>query len=288
MYVITGVTGHTGSVVASTLLSQGKQVRVVVRDAAKGEAWKARGASVAVASLDDRAALAKALAGATEGVYLVLPPSAWNATEIPAERAKLIEAIRGGVADAKPAHVVLLSSMGADLEAGSGPVVYLHRLEEALKATGVQATFLRAAYFMDNWGGMVKGAIEQGALYYGLKSDLAISQVATEDIGKTAAKLLVEGASKVNPRIVQLAGPEDLSLADTASILSKVAGKDIKAVSVPLDAMIGALTGMGASKDLAELFAEMTGAINDGRMAWQGSDLQRGSTTLETKLKRYV
>ncbi len=287
MFVITGVTGHTGSVAASTLLAEGKPVRVVVREAAKGESWKAKGADVAIASLEDRAAFARAIAGA-EGVYVVLPPSAWNATGIPAERAKLIESISAAIGEAKPKHVVLLSSVGADLESGNGPVKYLNRLEKAIEATQVPATFLRAGSFHDNWAGMFKGALEQGALYYGLTADLPIPQVATQDIGKTAAKLLVEGAPKSALRIVQLAGPKDLSLTETAAIMAKVGGKPVNAVSVPLDAMVGALTGMGASKELAELFAEMTGALNDGRMKWTSSDIVRGTTSLETKLRELV
>src|SRR4051812_50198272 len=43
MFVISGVTGHVGSVVASTLLERGDNVRVIVRDAKKGEAWQRRG-----------------------------------------------------------------------------------------------------------------------------------------------------------------------------------------------------------------------------------------------------
>src|SRR5690348_10908346 len=73
MFVITGATGHTGSVVAQTLLDQGKPVRVVVRDAARGAAWKAKGAEVAVASVDDIEALTRAFRGA-EGAYLMVPP----------------------------------------------------------------------------------------------------------------------------------------------------------------------------------------------------------------------
>ncbi len=53
MYVITGVSGHTGSVVASSLLKQGKPVRVIVRAEEKRKSWKAQGAEVALASLDD-------------------------------------------------------------------------------------------------------------------------------------------------------------------------------------------------------------------------------------------
>ncbi|MDW8338606.1 MAG: hypothetical protein RMM28_05665, partial [Thermoleophilia bacterium] len=40
MFVIAGASGKTGKVVAETLLSQGKKVRVVVRDGAKGSALR--------------------------------------------------------------------------------------------------------------------------------------------------------------------------------------------------------------------------------------------------------
>ncbi len=74
MFVVAGVSGNTGSVVANTLLSQGHAVRVLVRDAAKGAAWKAKGAEVAVADLQgSEEGLASAFAGA-EGAYVLLPP----------------------------------------------------------------------------------------------------------------------------------------------------------------------------------------------------------------------
>lgn len=283
MFVVTGVTGNTGSVVATTLLAAGRPVRVVVRDAKKGEAWAAKGAEVAIAELSDRKAFATALKGA-EGAYILMPPFAWSATGIPEERAALTAAIAGAVAEAKPAHVVLLSSVGADQPSGTGPVQYLHALENALTATGVRSTFLRAGFFMENWASMLKGAIEGGALYYGFSPDVRVPQVATEDIGKQAAKLLVEGAPASN-RIVQFSGPADLTLADSAAAIAKVSGKPVKAVSVPLDAMIGSLTGIGASQAVAETYAEMTGALNEGRMKYGSNDIVRGTTSLEAKLK---
>src|SRR5260370_21496396 len=73
MFVISGVSGHTGGTAAATLLAQGKQVRVIVRDAKKGEAWRQRGAEVKVADLADAAALTAALRGA-DGVDAVIPP----------------------------------------------------------------------------------------------------------------------------------------------------------------------------------------------------------------------
>jgi uncharacterized protein YbjT (DUF2867 family) len=286
MYVIAGVSGHTGSVVASTLLADKQPVRVIVRDAANGAAWQARGAEVAIASLDDEAALGRALAGA-KGAYLLIPPSSWNATDIPAPRAKLAAAVLGAVRAARPGHVVLLSSVGAELASGTGPIQYIHPIEEGLREAGVPSTFLRAAYFMDNWAGVVKGAIDGGALYYGLRADLRFEQVATQDIGKTAARLLVEGAP-AGTRVVQLAGPVDATLQDVADAISRVSGKPVKAVSVPPAATIDALVGMGASREIAAMYAEMMEAINDGRIAWHGKDLVRGSTTLDQKLRELV
>ena len=65
MFVVLGVTGHTGKVVAETLLAQNRPVRVVVRSADQGEQWRTKGADVAVASLDDGPSLTRAVQGAS-------------------------------------------------------------------------------------------------------------------------------------------------------------------------------------------------------------------------------
>jgi uncharacterized protein YbjT (DUF2867 family) len=203
MYVIAGVSGNTGSVVATTLLAAGKTIRVIVRDAAKAEPWRARGAEVAIADIDDQAALTRALTGAT-GAYLLLPPPGWTQTGIAADRKAKTQSLLGAVRAAKPGHVVLLSSVGAELPDGTGPIKYIHAVEQGLRDAGVPATFLRAASFMENWGAMLQGAIAGGALYFGAADGLRYGQVATEDIGKTAAQLLLEGPRGV--RVVELTG----------------------------------------------------------------------------------
>lgn len=282
MYVIAGVTGHTGSVVATTLLAAKQPVRVIVRDAAKGEPWRARGADIAVASLDDRHALARALTGAT-GAYLLMPPNGWTQTGLAEDRARYAAAIVGAVADARPAHVVLLSSIGADKPDGTGPIKYLRPVEQGLRESGVPSTFLRAAFFMDNWDAMLGNAVASGALYYGITDGVAFSQVATADIGKTAARLLVEGPAARSPRIVELAGPVDLTLSQTAEAFSRASGKPVTAVSIPPQAMGDALVGMGASRELAALYAELAAGIASGHVAWEGTP-ERGSVTLEQRL----
>jgi len=280
MFVIAGVSGRTGSVVATTLLAAKRPVRVVVRDAAKGAPWKAQGAEVAVASLDDRAALARALTGAT-GAYLLIPPSGWTETDIPTGRKRYADAILGAVADARPGHVVMLSSMGAQHAAGTGPIQYIHPIEQGLRASGVPSTFLRAAFFQENWGSVLKGAIDSGTLYYALPA--RIPQVATADIGKTAARLLVEGPPR-GARVVNLAGPAELDLDDVAAAISTASGTPVQAVVVPPTAMVEALAGMGASRELAEMYAEMASTFGTDKLAWEG-DVVRGSITLEQTVR---
>jgi len=286
MYVIAGVSGNTGSVVADTLLAARQPVRVIVRDAAKGEPWKARGAEVAVASLDDRAALARALTGAA-GAYLLLPPNGWTETDLPGTRSRLAAAILGAVADARPGHVVLLSSIGAELPSGTGPIQYVHPLERGLREARIPSTFLRAGFFMENWAAMAQGAIDAGTLYYGIRTDIPLPQVATPDIGRTAARLLLEGPP-AGTRVVQLAGPVDLTVAEVAGVLGTIAGKPVAAVTVPREATIGAFTGMGASKQVAEMYADLLDTANSGRLAWEQPEVVRGTITLEQRLRELL
>jgi NAD(P)H dehydrogenase (quinone) len=76
MYAITGVTGQVGGAMARILLARGKAVRGVVRNAEKGQSWAAKGCEIAVADMEDEAALAAAFRG-TDGIF-ILPPSEFD------------------------------------------------------------------------------------------------------------------------------------------------------------------------------------------------------------------
>jgi uncharacterized protein YbjT (DUF2867 family) len=74
IYVILGASGNTGSIVANFLLSKGKKVRVVGRDAGRLQRFVDKGAEAFTADMSDAAALAKAFSGA-RAAYLMLPPA---------------------------------------------------------------------------------------------------------------------------------------------------------------------------------------------------------------------
>lgn len=280
-FVVAGVSGNTGKVVAESLLAQKKSVKVIVRDAAKGEAWKAKGAEVAVADLADAAALGRALAGA-EGAYLLIPPS-FAEPNFRAYQDRITAAIAEAARTSKVKHVVLLSSIGAHLPSGTGPIAGLHAAETELrKITTTKWTFLRAAYFMENLGGSL-GTLGEGAIASFLPAALAVDMIATVDIGKAAATLLLEGARET--QVVDLAAPKT-SMNDAAAAVSRIVGKPVRVQEAPLEAVVPAFTGMGMPKDLAELYHEMIGGFSQGRIAFEpGQRRMNGTTTVETVLR---
>ena len=73
VYVIAGITGHTGSVAAAELLARDENVRAIVRSEQKGAAWRNRGAELAIGSLEDPEFLTRALAG-SDGFFVLMPP----------------------------------------------------------------------------------------------------------------------------------------------------------------------------------------------------------------------
>src|SRR5262249_12864958 len=130
MYVVAGVTGHTGSVAAETLLAAGKKVTVIVRSQEKGDMWRAKGAKVAVGSLDDTATMTEILASA-EGAYLLTPPNFELANYLE-NRRRLIAATADAVAASGVPHVVFMSSAGGHLPSGTGLILVNHMGEEAM------------------------------------------------------------------------------------------------------------------------------------------------------------
>ena len=276
MYAVAGVTGNTGSVVAEELIRRGKKVRVIVRSAEKGEAWKQRGAEVAVASIDDAEALTRALEG-VEGAYLLSPTDLASADLIERGR-KVGDAFASAIQASGVKHVVFLSSIGAQHEQGTGPIRSLHQIEQRLIPLGIGLTLLRPPYFLENWATSLAPAASDGVLPSFVPADLRFPQIGTRDIGLAAADALEQPASGV--RILELTGPDDYSPADVANAVGSILGREVQVGVGPLDAVIPALTSFGISEHVAGLFREMYEGVIGGRVAWDGNgERRRGTTT---------
>jgi uncharacterized protein YbjT (DUF2867 family) len=282
MFVIAGVTGHVGSVVAEQLLAKGQKVKVVVRDAAKGAAWAKQGAEVAVASLDDSASLTAALRGA-RAFFTLLPPNYHVAEDFYGTQRRTADSIVAAVKASGVPHVVLLSSVGADLAEGTGPIKGLHYLENAVRATGAQVTAIRAGNFQENVANALVPAKKMG-IYpnFMASADYPIPMIATRDIGALAAESLLAPAGK--SEVVDLHGPA-YSTRQVAEKLGAALGKTLQIVDIPEAGWVQALAQSGMPETLAEAFAEMYGAFNKGLVTPKGDRMVQGKTPIDDFIK---
>ncbi len=190
MYAITGITGNVGSALAHRLLAAERSVRAVVRDAGKGRSWGDKGCEVALAEMEDAAALAAAF-WEVDGVFILPPPEFDPAPGFPEARA-VITAVKTALEAARPRKVVCLSTVGAQ---ATQPNLLTQRtlMEWQLRALAIPVTFLRPAWFMENFAWDVPSARDSGVIASFLQPlDKPFPMIATADVGRVAAELIQE------------------------------------------------------------------------------------------------
>lgn len=265
MYVVLGATGNTGSIVANTLLDHGKRVRVVGRDAKKLAPFVSRGAEAIVADATDAEALTKAFAG-MEGVYAVTPPNV-TSDNYRAHQDSVTEAVATAIEATGVKYVVTLSSVGADKEEKTGPVVGLHHMEARFADIAeINVLHLRAGYFMENTLPQA-GIIRQFGMMAGpVRADLPLPMIATKDIGAVAAEALLH-FNFTGQASRELLGQRDVTYAEVARIVGTAIGRPALAyIQLPAEQVVLAMTQMGMSKNLAGLICEMAESLNTGYM----------------------
>lgn len=286
MFVISGVTGNTGSIVAEKLLGQGQEVRVIVRSQEKGAAWAQKGADVAVADLMDTAAMTEALRGAS-GAYFLLPPDLASEDFI-GESLKRADAIVAAAKAARLPHAVILSSVGAQLGDNVGPISTIGYLERRFVAAAIPVTAVRPGYFLENIRDLVPAVLHDG-VYPSMILPLnhKIDMVATKDIGLTVAEALLNPPS-VPHRVIELKGAAQYSAEDIAAAFSKSLNREITAVPVPREGWIDVLKQNGLSRQSAESIAEMHENINNGRIDFLDPNAKKGSIDLTYFVEKLV
>jgi uncharacterized protein YbjT (DUF2867 family) len=265
MYVVTGATGHTGDVVATTLLKKGETVRVIGRSAERLKKLAAEGAEPFAADLTDVSSITKAFAGA-KGVYVMMPPNLAS-PDFRAFQNRVAEAIAAGIKASGVTHAVTLSSIGADKSEKTGPVIGLHYLEQQLnRIDGLNVLHLRAGYFMENTLAQI-GIIQKMGITVGpLRADLKLPMIATRDIGEAAANALLT-LNFNQKQTCELLGQRDISMSEVAQIIGKAIGKaDLRYVQAPDEQVRPALIQIGMSPNMADLILEMSAALNSGHM----------------------
>src|SRR5579864_3462888 len=219
IYVILGASGNTGSIIADSLLSKGKRVRVVGRDPGRLQRFVRQGAEAFAGDMSNAAALTKAFSGA-RAAYLLLPPITSREDQ---ERES--DAIAKAVTESGLRYAVYLSSYGAHVPQGTGPVTGLHSSAQKLNAIGgLNVLHLRAAYFMENNLAAISMIREMGIFGHALLPDLKLPMIATRDVGDYAAQRLLD-LDFSDKQTRELLGERDLSMAEATAIIARAIGK---------------------------------------------------------------
>jgi uncharacterized protein YbjT (DUF2867 family) len=262
MIAIMGASGKTGGWAAEALIKKGEKIRVIGRSAEHLQHLTERGAEPIVGDQEDPEFLTQAFKNA-DCVYAMIPPK----LDAPDERQhynKLGKAIVEAVKRSGVKKLVFLSSLGAERDTGTGPILGLHDVEKSLdQLKDVDIVFLRAGFFFENTLMGIERIKNERVYSYAADPDIPIPMVATRDIGNKAAELLQKRSFKGH--IVEELFGDRLTLREVTSTLAKKLDiPNLRYEQLSGEKAIQHMVGMGMSQNIAKAFLEMSEAFNKG------------------------
>ena len=276
MLVVTTPTGKIGRHVVQNLLDAGETVRVIVRDPAKLAATVRDRVEVVEGSHADASVVTRAFDGAEAVFWLVAPDPASMAEHAYVEFARpAAEALRRcGVA-----RVVAVSALGRGTpwQDRAGLVTGALQMVDVLRESGAAVRGLALPAFMETALQQVD-AIRAGQMFGPVDADRKVPHTATRDSAAAAARLLAD-RSWTGQQDVAVLGPEELSYADLAAIMSDVLGRAVRYQQVPFEASKAQLLEHGMSEAFAQGYIDMMRAKNEGMDEVRRSDAIIGPTT---------
>jgi uncharacterized protein YbjT (DUF2867 family) len=205
---------------------------------------------------------------------------------------RMVEMEQHATAAAKAAgvkHLVKLSAIGADPNSPRFFLAAHGKSERTIRDAGLPFTFLRPNFFMQNLLTSAATIKQQGAIYQPA-GDSAASFIDARDIAAVAAKVLTSTAGHEG-KAYTLTGPQSLTYAQVADMLSRVVGKPVNYVDVPRDAAKQGMFGSGMPDWLAEGICQLVDAAREGQMEKVSPDLEnilgRSGRTFESFLNEH-
>jgi len=284
LHVVFGATGHVGGGVAERLLDAKKRVRVVARSPDRLKALAARGAEVATGSIDDPAFARKAVEGAG-AAFVLVPP--YLGAGIRAWQDRTAAVLGDALEAAKVPFAVTLSSVGAHVAEGNGPIAGLHVLERRLdRIPGLSVVHLRPGYFFENNLAVVGLVKAMGSNGGAMRGDLPMPHIATRDIAEVAARRLLALDMK-GRSVLELHGERDLTMAQVTAAIGKAIGKpDLAYVQFPYADARKGLVQAGLPDEMAALYMEMSKGFNEGHV--KTTQPRSPASTTPTSIERWA
>lgn len=282
-YVITGSLGHISKPVVQALVSAQHQVTVITSSKERATAIEALGATAAVGSVEDAAFVTQTFAGAN-AVYLMIPPNFavtnWRSYQ-DAITANYVQAVKKNNIQ----YVVVLSSVGAHMSNGAGPVDGVAALEKEIAAIpNIHAKLLRPSYFFYNLFAMiplVKNMGFMGANFGNTNEKLVLTD--TDDIAAAATEALLHLNFKEVS--VQYIASDERHPNEIAAVLGNAVNKPaVNWVSFTDEQSLQGMLQAGLPQTIAEGYTTMGTALRSGQMQadyWNNRPQQLGKLKLE-------
>jgi uncharacterized protein YbjT (DUF2867 family) len=275
IYAITGATSNVGQVICERLESMGHTVRKVSR--ASG------------ISLDDADALTKAFEGA-DGVYVMIPFDK-TAQDLHKREDEMGASIAEALKRTGVRRVVLLSGANAHLK-NHGTSMGTGMMEDRLLAMDIpELVIARGGFFMENLteGLGFAAQAESGVFSSAFKADRAVPMISAKDVGEAIATMLTESPFTY-PKIQELLGAKDYTMAEATQILAKALGKQVQYVQATYDQARAAMLGMGAPSSFIDAVNETARSFNDDEVWAKETRSSRNTTptTLESFAQEIV
>ena len=272
---VTTPTGNIGNKLANILLDRKADVTLIARHPQKVKELAGRGAKVITGEHTDAAVVEQAVRGA-DALFWLTPAEMTSHDPLGTAR-RMAEAGAAVIRNHPDLNVVQLSSAGAFLPSGTGPIVGLYETEQKFRAAGKNIVSLRPNEFMENLFFSLPTIITQGAIYTSIPASLKAPFIATRDIAEVAAEFLLNPVS--GHHVVDIVGPQELSLDEWARIAGEAIGKPVRIVAVPGDNLKVAMTQSGMSPEMAALLVEMEEAAPRIVGQFKGDQKRTGKIT---------
>ncbi|MEP7377549.1 MAG: NAD(P)H-binding protein [Chitinophagaceae bacterium] len=289
-YTITGSLGHISKPLTLKLINAGHQVTVVSSKENNRSAIENLGAVAAIGSVEDVAFLTKAFAGA-DAVYTMVPPNfaATNWKEWIGQIGKnYAEAVKAN----QIKYVVNLSSVGAHLSDGCGPVSGLYKVEQALNTLkDVNIKHLRPTYFFDNLLANVGLAKQMDIIGSNFgEADQKIVLADTTDITDAAFEEL--SALKFSGHSVRYIASDERTPGEVAKIIGSTIGKpSLSWIVFTNEQSKAGMLQAGLPEEITKNYVEMGDALHSGRMMedyWKNHPSTLGKIKLEDFAKKFA
>lgn len=249
---VTGATGVLGGMVARQLSDAGFSQRLLVRDPRRAPDLKDAPA-VVVSYADPELSRA-----ALEGVKVLFMVSAAEAEDRLQQHYAFVDA----AAEAGVQHVVYTSFFGAAPDCTFTLGRDHYATEERIRASGMGFTFLRDNFYLD-FLPMLAG--EDGVIR-GPAGDGVMAAVTRQDIARSAVAVLRDPAVHAGATY-DLTGPEDISLAHAAEVLTRATGRTVTYHHETVDEAFASRASYGAPAWQVEAWVSTYTAIAAGELA---------------------